>query len=131
VATLTPDSGKVGKRVRMKPVATAPIDASGKFVLRPDPTSPALASAIVKAIANNNSWVNLQLLEFGADRKTALTNITRQYVDASGKPLSLAEFRSAPASGHWIGDGTGSPRVNPKYEVALPSPKVTPLTKSR
>jgi hypothetical protein len=121
VATVTPDFGKVGKRVRMTQVATAPIDASGNFVLRPDPTSRPLAPAIVEAITNNSSWVNLQLFETGADRKMAITNITRQYVDASGKPLSLAEFRAAPGSGHWIGDGTGSTTVDRKYEVALHS----------
>jgi hypothetical protein len=118
---VTPDSGKVGKRVRMTQVATAPINASGNFVLRPDPTSCPLARAIVEVITNNSSWVNLQLFETGADGKMAITNITRQYVDASGKPLSLAEFRTAPGSGHWIGDRTGSTTVDPKYEVALHS----------
>jgi hypothetical protein len=121
VATVTPDSGKIGKRVRMTQVATAPIDASGNFVLRPDPTSRALAPAIVEAIRNNGSWVNLQLFETGPDGKMAITDITRQYVNASGKPLSLAEFRAAPSSGHWIGDGTGNTTVDPKYEVALHS----------
>jgi hypothetical protein len=123
VATVTPDSGKVGKRVRMTQVAAAPIDASGNFVLRPDPNSRPLARALAEAIANNNSWVNLQLFETGADGKMAITAIARQYVDASGMPLSLAEFRAAPGSGHWIGDGVGSTTVNPKYEVALPSPQ--------
>ena len=80
-----------------------------------------LAAAIVKAITRNNGWVNLQLFETGADGSMAITDITRQYVDASGKPLSLGEFRAAPGSGHWIGDGTGTTTVNPKYEVALPS----------
>jgi hypothetical protein len=122
VATVTPDSGKVGQRVRTIQVATAPIDASGNFVLRPDPTSRLLAPAIVEAIRNNNSWVNLDLLETGTGGKMAITSITRQYVDASGKPLSLAEFRAAPGSGHWIGDGTGSTTVDPKYEVAVHSP---------
>jgi hypothetical protein len=121
VATVTPDSAKVGQRVRVIQVATAPIDASGNFVLRPDPTTRPLASAIVKAITSNNSWVNLDLTETGTDGKTAITSIPRQYVDASGKLFSLAEFRAAPGSGHWIGDGTGSTRVDPKYEVALPS----------
>lgn len=121
VATVTPDSGKVGQRVRMTQVAAAPIDASGNFVLRPDPNSRPLATAIVKAIKSNNSWVNLELLETGADGKTATTSIPRQYVDASGKPFSLVEFRAAPGSGHWIGDDTGTTTVNPKYEVALPS----------
>jgi hypothetical protein len=121
VATVTADSGKVGQRVRVTQVATAPIDASGNFVLRPDPSSASLAPAIVEAITNNNSWVNLDLLETGADGKTAITAIPRQYVDTSGEPISLAEFRAAPGSGHWIGDGTGSTMVNPKYEVALPS----------
>ena len=122
VATVTPNSGKVGQRVRMIQVATAPIDASGNFVLRPDPTSRLLAPAIVEAIRNNNSWVNLTLLETGTDGKMAITSITRQYLDASGKPLSLAEFRAAPGSGHWIGDGNGSTTVDPKYEVAVHSP---------
>jgi hypothetical protein len=99
VASVTPDSGKVGTRVRLTQIATAPIDASGNFVLRPDPTSRVLAPTIVEAI----------------------TSIARQYVDVSGKPLSLAEFRAAPGSGHWIGDGTGGTMVDPKYEVALPS----------
>jgi hypothetical protein len=116
------DSEKVGQRVRVTQVAAAPIDASGNFVLRPDPTSRPLARAIVKAITTNNSWVNLDLTETGADGKTAVTGIARQYVDASGKPLSLADFRAAPGSGHWIGDGTGSTTVDPKYEVALHSP---------
>jgi hypothetical protein len=121
VATVTGDSAKVGQRVRITQVATAPINASGNFVLRPDPTSRALAAAIVKAITTNNSWVNLDLTETGADGKTAITGIARQYVDASGKPVSLAEFRAAPRSGHWVGDGTGGTTVDPKYEVALPS----------
>jgi hypothetical protein len=120
VATVTRDSGKIGERVRVTQVATAPIDASGNFVLRPDPTSRPLARAIVEAITNNSGWVNLDLVETGADGKTAITGIPRQYVDASGKPLSLAEFRAAPDSGHWVGDGTGSTTVDPKYEVALP-----------
>src|SRR4051812_10104205 len=102
VATVTADSGKIGERVPMTQVATAPIDASGKFVLRPDPTSRALAPAIVEAITKNSSWVNLELFETGADGKMAITSIARQYVDSSGKPLSLAEFRAAPGSGHWI-----------------------------
>jgi hypothetical protein len=65
--------------------------------------------------------VNLDLFESGADRKYATTSISRQYVDASGKPFSLAEFRAAPGSGHWIGDDTGNTTVNPKYEVSLGS----------
>ncbi|HEY4236816.1 MAG TPA: hypothetical protein VGM45_05710 [Gaiellaceae bacterium] len=121
VASVTPDSGKVGTRVRLTQIATAPIDASGNFVLRPDPTSRVLAPTIVEAITNNSSWVNLQLFETGADGKMAITSIARQYVDVSGKPLSLAEFRAAPGSGHWIGDGTGGTMVDPRYEVALPS----------
>jgi hypothetical protein len=120
VATLTPDSAKVGRRVRLTQVATGPIDASGNFVLRPDPTSRPLAPAIVQAMTNNGSWVNLQLFETGADGRMAITNITRQYVDKSGKPLSLAEFRAAPGRGHWIGDRNRSTRVDSKYEVALP-----------
>ena len=120
VATVTPHSGRVGERVRVIQVATAPIDASGNFVLRPDPTSRPLARAIVEAITNNSGWVNLELVETGADGRVAITDFPRQYVDASGKPLSLAEFRAAPDSGHWIGDGTGSTTVDPKYEVALP-----------
>jgi hypothetical protein len=121
VATVTPDSTKVGQRVRLIQVATAPVDASGNFVLRPDPTSRPLAAAIVKAIAKNNGWVNLDLLETGADGKTAITSIPRQYVDASGMPLSLAEFRAAPRSGHWIGNGADGTKVDPNYEIALPS----------
>jgi hypothetical protein len=120
VASVLPESAKVGQRVRPTQVATAPIDASGSFVLRPDPTSRPLAAAITRAIMNNNNWVNLDLLETGADGKMAVTSITRQYVNASGKPLSLSEFRAAPGSGHWIGD-SGSTTVNPKYEVAVPS----------
>jgi hypothetical protein len=119
VATVTPDSGKVGQRVPIIQVATAPIDASGNFVLRPDPTSRPLAAAIVKAITSNNSWVNLELFETGADGRNAITNVTRQYVDASGEPVSLAEFRAAPGRGHWLGDGTGGTTVNPRYEIVL------------
>ncbi len=118
VATVMPDLQKVGQRGRLIQVATAPIDASGNFVLRPDPSSGPLSSAIVKAIAGNNSWVNLDLSEMGADRKMAVTSITRQYVDASGKPVSLAEFRATPGSGHWVGD-TGGTTVDPKYEVVI------------
>jgi hypothetical protein len=120
VATVMPDSGKVGQRVRVIQVATAPIDGSGYFVLRPDPTSRPLAAAIVKAISRNNSWVNLDLVETGADGKSAITSIPRQYVNASGTPFSLAEFRAAPGSGHWIGNGS-STKVDSKYEVVLPS----------
>jgi hypothetical protein len=115
------DSGKVGQRVRTTQVATATIDGSDNFVLQPDPASRPLAPAIDKAIKSNNSWVNLELFETGADGKMAITDITKQYVGASGKPLSLTEFRAAPRSGHWIGDGTGSTTVNPRYEVTLPS----------
>jgi hypothetical protein len=118
VATVMPESGKVGQRVRLTQVATAPIDASGNFVLRPDPTSRPLSPAIVKAIANNGSWVNLELVETGADGKSAITNITREYVDTSGKPVSFAEFRAAPGSGHWVGDAGGL-EVDPKYEVVV------------
>lgn len=122
VATVTPDSKKIGKRVRVTQIATASVDASGNFVLRPDPTSRLLAPAILEAITSNSSWVNLDLLETGADGKTAVTSIARQYVDASGQPFSLAEFRAAPGSGHWIGnDAGGTTTVDPKYEVALPS----------
>jgi hypothetical protein len=121
VATVTGDSAKVGQRVRVTQVATAPIDASGNFVLRPDPTSRPLTAAIVNAISKNSSWVNLDLLETSADGRTAVTSIARQYVDASGKPFSLPEFRAAPGSGHWIGDGTGGTTVDPKYQVALHS----------
>lgn len=120
-ATVTGDTAAIGKRVRVTRVATAPIDASGRFVLRPDPTSPPLARAIAEAIAKNDSWVNLDLLETGADGKLAVTSISRQYVDPSGTPFSLAGFRAAPGSGHWIGDGTGGTTVDPKHEVALPS----------
>jgi hypothetical protein len=121
VAMMTPDLRKIGERGRMIRVATAPIDASGNFVLRPDPTSRPLARAIVAAITKNGGWVSLDLSETGADGRVAITGIARQYVNASGKPLSLAEFRAAPGSGHWIGNGTGSTTVDPKYEVALPS----------
>lgn len=121
VARLVADSPnvKVGQRIRLTQIATAPIDSSGNFVLRPDPTSRPLARAIVVAIAHNGGWVNLQLLETGADGKMAVTNITRQYVDASGEPVSLAEFRVAPGIGHWIGDGAGGTTVDRKYEVVL------------
>jgi hypothetical protein len=125
VATVMGDATKIGQRVRVTQVATAPIDASGKFVLHPNPTSRPLALAIAKAITNNNSWVNLDLSETGADGKMATTGIARQYVDASGKPLTLAEFRAAPGSGHWIGNGTGNTTVDPKYEVALPPSKAS------
>lgn len=121
VATVTPDTRKIGEHVRLIQVATAPIDASGNFVLRPDPTSPPLARAIVEAIRNNSSWVNFDLLETGADGKSAVTSIARQYVDPSGKPFSLAEFRATPGSGRWIGNGTGSTTVDPKDEVVLRS----------
>ncbi len=121
VATVTPDLKKIGQRARSIQVATAPIDASGNFILRPGPTSRPLAAAIVKAITSNGGWVNLELLETGVDGKLAITDISRQYVDASGKPLSLAEFRAAPGSGHWIGDGPGGTTVDPKHEAALPS----------
>jgi hypothetical protein len=122
VATVMGDATRIGQRVRVTQVATAPIDASGKFVLRPDPTSRPLALAIAKAITNNDSWVNLDLSETGADGKMATTGIARQYVDASGKPFLLAEFRAAPGSGHWIGDRTGT-TVDPKDEVSLPPRK--------
>jgi hypothetical protein len=119
VATLVPNAGKVGQKIRLTPVATAPIDASGRFVLRPDPTTRPLAAAIVVAIAHNSGWVNLQLEEDGSDGKMAVTNITRQYVDASGQPFSLAEFRTAPADGHWVGDGNGGTTVLRKYEIVV------------
>jgi hypothetical protein len=132
VATVMADSGKVGQRVRTTQVATATIDGSDNFVLQPDPASRPLAPAIDKAIKSNNSWVNLELFETGADGKMAITDITKQYVGASGKPLSLTEFRAAPRSGHWIGDGTGSTTVNPRYEGHPPLvPKLATLTKSR
>ena len=121
LATMIPDSAKVGQVVRLIRVASAPIDASGNFVLRPDPTSRPLAAAIVKAITKNGGWVNLGLQEDGADGKQAVTNISRQYVDASGKPFSVAEFRKAPESGHWIGDiGTGGTTVKTASEVPTP-----------
>ena len=120
VATVTPDL-KLGQSAPEILIATAPIDASGNFVLRPAPTSRPLAAAIVKAITKNGGWVNLDLNETGADRKTAVTGVARQYVDASGKPFSLAEFRAAPGSGHWIGDGNGSTTVDSKYELVLRS----------
>lgn len=120
VATVIPHL-KLGQSAREIMIATAPIDASGNFVLRPAPASRALAAAIVKAITKNSGWVNLDLSETGADRKTAVTGFSRQYVDASGKPFSLAEFRAAPDSGHWIGDGTGGTTVDPKDELVLPS----------
>lgn len=120
VATMTPDLQKDGQSARAILVAKAPIDASGNFVLRPDPTSPALNRAIATAIAKNGGWVNLDLTESGDDGKSAVTSITRQYVDASGKPLSVAEFRAAPHRGHWIGNGTGNTTtVDPKYETPL------------
>jgi hypothetical protein len=121
VATMTPDLTRVGQSAPSIRIATAPIDASGKFVLRPDPASRPLARAIVKAITTNHGWVNFDLLENGADGKFAITGGSRQYVDASGNPFSLAEFRAAPRSGHWIGDGTLGITVDPKYEIALPS----------
>jgi hypothetical protein len=125
VATVGPDLENVGDSGRPTQVAAAPIDASGNFVLRPDPSSRPLARAIVKAIRTNNSWVNLELLETGADGKTALTGFGRQYVDPSGKPFSLAEFRAAPGSGHWIGDSTGGTTVDPKQEVVLRSARAS------
>jgi hypothetical protein len=121
VATMPPDV-KVGQSAPVILIAKAPIDASGNFVLRPDPTARALSRATAKAIATNGGWVNLDLTETGADGKSAVTSITRQYVDASGKPLSLAEFRAAPRSGHWVGSGTGNTTaVDPKYEITLGS----------
>jgi hypothetical protein len=119
VATVTPNVSKVGQRVRAIQVAAAPIDASGNFVLRPDPASRPLARAILDAIRHNNGWVNLDLVETGADGKSAVTTLARRYVDDSGKPVSLTEFRAAPAGGHWLGNGTGGTTVDPKYEVVL------------
>jgi hypothetical protein len=119
---MTPDLTKDGQSARAILVAKAPIDASGSFVLRPDPASRALAAAIAKAITSNGGWVNLDLNETGSDGKSAITSIGRQYVDASGKPFSLAAFRAAPGSGHWIGNvNGGSTTVDPKYEVVFPS----------
>jgi hypothetical protein len=121
VATITPDLKKVGDSARSIQVATAPIDTSGNFVLRPAPSSRALAAVILKAIRTNHSWVNLDLSETGADGKAAITGVARQYVNDSGRPFSLAEFRAAPDSGHWLGNLSGSTTVDPKYEVVLPS----------
>jgi hypothetical protein len=129
VATVMGNAEQIGQRVRETQVAAAPIDASGNFVLRPDPTSRQLSAAIVGAIKKNGGWVNLDLSEAGADGRFAITGFSRQYVDASGKPFTLAEFRAAPGSGHWIGDGTGGTTVNPKVEVVLP--KRGQSTKSR
>jgi hypothetical protein len=120
VATMIPRSAKVGQVVKLIQLGTAPIDSSGNFLLRPNPTSPPLARAIADAITHNGGWVNLDLNETGTDGRSALTSISRQSVDASGTPLSLAEFREAPGKGQWIGDGTGSTTVDPKYEFTLP-----------
>ena len=104
-----PEPEKAGRSFREIEFATATIDASGKFVIRTDPTSRPLIRAIAEAIRTNSGWLNVRLNEYGSDRKSALTGFPRQYVDASGKPFTLSELQAAPESGHWIGDDTSGP----------------------
>jgi hypothetical protein len=127
--TATPNLANVGDSGAPIQVATAPIDASGNFVLQPTTTSGALASLISSALAQNNGWVNLDLTETGADGTTTIQSITRQYVDSSGQPVSLSAFQSAETAGQtgttaptsglgrWVGSqaDNGSTTVGPAY----------------
>ncbi len=94
-------------------VATAPIDASGRFVLRANPTRGPLAGSIVNAIKSNPRWfgdwlsVNIEARQGGHSRKAVSRDSYEEYVEASGHPFSLAEFRAAPGSGHWVSDHCG------------------------
>ena len=136
VAMATPNLATVGSSAPAIRVATAPIDAAGNFVLQPDTTSGAMASLIAAALAQNNGWVNLDLIETGANGETTIQSIARQYVDASDQPVPPAAFHAAwrqraPHShlkkslaassglGHWLGDeaDNGSTTVDPAYAV--------------
>jgi hypothetical protein len=101
VASVTPDSGKVGTRVRLTQIATAPIDASGNFVLRPDPTSRVLAPTIVEAI----------------------TSIARQYVDVSGKPSRLPSSEQHQAAATGSATAPAARWSIPNMRLPYPHPK--------
>jgi hypothetical protein len=120
VAGVMPDLTKVGQSGRMIEIATATIDASGRFVIRTDPSSRALLRVIAQAIRTNSGWVNIDLNEYGSGGKSAITSVSRRYVNASGQPLSLSELQAAPESGHWISDDDARGlRVDPKYEILM------------
>jgi hypothetical protein len=84
--------------IPMAQVATAPIDASGKFVLRANLTSGPLAQSIA------DGWlvVNIEARQGGASRKAVSSDFDEEYVNASGNAFSLAKLRAAPGSGHWL-----------------------------
>jgi len=147
VATATPALQRVGASAPVIQVGTAPIDEAGNFALLPDPTSGPIAPLIATALARNNGWVNLDLLETGADGETTIQSIARQYVNAAGQPVSRAAFRAArdaaslgtagPGSGavgHWVGEegDDGSTTVGTEHAVLQqPSPAAAKVAATR
>jgi hypothetical protein len=148
VAMATPNLTTVGSSAPAIQVATAPIDGAGNFVLQPDTTSGAMASLIAAALAQNNGWVNVDLVETGSNGATTIQSIARQYVDASGQPVSPAAFHAAShpqaprlhlkrgltassGLGHWVGNeaDNGSTTVDPVY-VSLGHASDAALNKS-
>jgi hypothetical protein len=100
VATVQVAATKPIASIPLAQVATAPIDASGRFVLRANPTFGPLADAIRQG--DGEVAVNIEARQGGASRKAVSVDFWEFFVGASGKPLSVAKFRAAPGSGHWL-----------------------------
>jgi hypothetical protein len=117
-ATAEPVLQNVGDSAPVMQIASAPIDASGNFTVRADPNTGAMASAVAHAVATNNGWVNLDLVEVGANGETTVQSISRQFAGVSGQPLPGAAPGTAAArsltSGHWAGED-GTTKVGPAY----------------
>jgi hypothetical protein len=87
-----------------------------------------MASVVAAALAKNNGWVNLDLMEIGANGETAIQSIARQFTDGSGQAVSAAAIQSAGANtsplGHWAGEEgqQGSTTVNPSEYAVVRQP---------
>ena len=127
-ATVEPPLQNVGDSGQAITVASAPISASGGFVLTADPGVGSMESVVNDAIANNGGWVNMDLIETGANGETTIQSVSRQFVSSSGQMVSATSIDGAGAGasslGSWSGDEADneSTTIDPtQYAVVVPA----------
>lgn len=118
IATVTPNLA-VGQSAKPIQVASAPIDAHGNFTLPADPGTQPLAGIIKKALVDTNGWVNLDLIEMGANGETATQAVSRQFVTPSGLPISSTDIASAGVNAGSLGEWNGSDATSSNTGVTV------------
>ena len=108
-ALVHPDLKQVGATGQVTTLASAPIDASGNFTLTANPAAGAMAAAVARADANNGGWLNMDLVETGANGEVVVQGASRQYA-SSGQMVPLSSIQSvAPAAAASLGSWRSDP----------------------